>query len=92
MPRQVQTEVVKHVQHVQLSPLDIQFGGDHYKNLGMYQPWEVMKAWMTPEEFKGAAKKEAITYLAREAEKGGRLDIEKAMHTLQIYLDLTKDD
>lgn len=87
MPRQVQAKVVP-----QSTALDIQFGGDHYKKMGIYQPWEVMKTWMTPEELKGAAKKEAITYLAREADKGGRLDIEKAMHTLQIYLELTKED
>jgi len=44
---------------------------------------------LTPEEFKGAMKKEVITYLAREQDKGGRQDIEKAMHTMQIYLELT---
>ena len=73
------------------SPLDTQVGGGHYKKLGSYQPWEVAKAWLTPEELKGAAKKEAFTYLAREADKGGRQDIEKAVHTLQIYLELTKE-
>ena len=85
--RQVPAKIVP-----QSTALDIQYGGDHYKKMGMYQPWEVMKVWMTREELKGAAKKEAITYLAREADKGGRQDIEKAMHTLQIYLELTKDD
>jgi hypothetical protein len=72
------------------SALDSQVAGDHYKKLGMYQPWQVLAAWMTPEELKGAAKKDAIGYLAREADKGGREDIEKAVHTLQIYLELTK--
>lgn len=72
-----------------LSALNSQVGGDHYKKLGIYQPWEVFKRWMTPEEFKGAMKKEVITYLAREQDKGGREDIEKAMHTMQIYLELT---
>lgn len=71
------------------SALNSQVGGDHYKKLGIYQPWEVFKRWMTPEEFKGAMKKEVITYLAREQDKGGREDIEKAMHTMQIYLELT---
>jgi len=74
------------------SPLDTQVGGDHYKKLGQYQPWQVLKKWLTPEEFKGAMKKEVITYLAREADKGGRQDIEKAMHTLQIYFELTSDE
>ena len=72
------------------SALDSQVAGDHYKKLGMYQPWQVLAAWMTPEELKGAAKKDAIGYLAREADKGGREDIEKAVHTLQIYLELSK--
>lgn len=70
-------------------PLKSQVGGDHYKKLGDYQPWIVLKKWMTEEELKGAMKKEVITYLARESDKGGRVDIEKAMHTLQIYLELT---
>lgn len=68
--------------------LDIQFGGDHYKRLGQYQPWEVMAAWLTPDELRGAVKMTAIAYLARERDKGGILDIDKAMHTLQIYKEL----
>lgn len=73
------------------SALDTQRGGDHYKKMGLYQPWIVLSKWMTPEEMKGAMKKEVIAYLAREADKGGRLDIEKAMHTIQIYLELTAE-
>lgn len=73
-----------------LSVLQTQIGGDHYKKLGQYQPWEVLGKWMTPEELKGFAKGTVIAYLAREEDKGGREDIEKAAHTLQIYLDLTK--
>lgn len=76
-------------QQVTPSALNGQHGGDHYKKLGDYQPWAVLAKWMTPEELKGAAKKDAIKYLCREADKGGRVDIEKACHTLQIYLELT---
>lgn len=71
------------------SALDTQEGGDHYKTMGAYQPWEVLPHWMTPEELKGYAKGTAIAYLAREEQKGGRLDIKKAMHTLQLYLEVT---
>ena len=71
------------------SALDIQEGGDHYKKLGQYQPWAVLHKWLTPEELKGFAKGTVIAYLAREEDKGGRIDIKKAMHTLQIYLELT---
>ena len=72
------------------SVLNTQHGGDHYKKLGNYQPWEVLAKWLTPEELKGAMKKEVITYLCREADKGGLLDIKKAAHTLQIYLELVE--
>ena len=71
------------------SALDIQEGGDHYKKLGSYQPWEVLQKWLSPEELKGFAKGTVIAYLAREQDKGGRLDMQKALHTLQIYLELT---
>ena len=73
------------------SVLDVQVGGDHYKKMGKYQPWEVLSRWMTPEELKGYGKGTAIAYLAREEGKGGRQDIEKAIHTLQLYLELSKD-
>ena len=70
------------------STLDTQHGGDHYKQLGDYQPWQVLKAWLTPEEFRGYMKGTAIAYLAREAAKGGDLDIKKATHTLQAFLEM----
>ena len=71
-----------------LSALDIQEGGDHYKKLGAYQPWEVLRHWLTPEEFRGYMKGTAIAYLAREQDKGGMLDIKKAGHTLQGLVEL----
>lgn len=73
------------------SVLDVQIGGDHYKKLGQYQPWEVLRRWLTPEEFRGYMKGTAVAYLARELDKGGMQDIEKAMHTLQGLIDLTKN-
>jgi hypothetical protein len=73
------------------SPLDSQVGGDHYKKMGEYQPWQVFEKWMSPEELKGFMKGTAIGYLSREQDKGGRQDIEKAMHTIQLYLQLTKE-
>lgn len=70
------------------SVLDIQEGGDHYKKLGAYQPWEVLRRWLTPEEFRGYMKGTAIAYLAREQDKGGMLDIKKATHTLRGLTEL----
>lgn len=75
-----------------MSALNKQEGGDHYQKLGDYQPWKVLSKWMTPEELKGFAKGTVIAYLAREQDKGGRMDIKKAMHTLQIYLELTEHE
>jgi len=70
------------------SVLDTQVDGDHYKKLGAYQPWEVLRRWLTPEEFRGYMKGTAIAYLAREQDKGGLVDIKKATHTLQGLAEL----
>lgn len=75
-----------------LSALDVQEGGDHYKKLGAYQPWEVLRRWLTPEEFRGYMKGTAIAYLAREQDKGGMLDIRKAGHTLQGLVELLESE
>lgn len=69
--------------------LDKQCGGDHYKKLGIYQPWSVLARWLSPEELKGAMKKDVISYLCREADKGGNDDIKKALHTMEIYLEVS---
>lgn len=74
------------------SVLNVQEGGDHYKKLGTYQPWEVLRAWLTPEEFRGYMKGTAIAYLAREQDKGGDMDIKKAAHTLQGLVELGFDN
>lgn len=70
--------------------LNNQVGGDHYAKLGDYQPYNVLSKWMTYDELKGFAKGSAIAYLQREADKGGREDIEKAIHHLQLFLEVTK--
>ena len=78
-------------ERLRVSALDTQEGGDHYKKLGEYQPWEVLKRWLTPEEFRGYMKGSAIAYLAREQGKGGMLDIRKAAHTLQALAEMQGD-
>jgi hypothetical protein len=72
------------------SALDVQHGGDHYKLLGDYQPWEVLARWLTPDELRGFAKGTMIAYLARERDKGGLGDISKAIHTGQLFEELLK--
>ncbi|MGS0573470.1 DUF3310 domain-containing protein [Xanthomonas oryzae pv. oryzicola] len=73
-----------------MSALEHQVGGNHYSKLGDYQPWEVLRRWLTPEEFRGYMKGTAIAYLARERDKGGDTDIQKALHTLQGFSELTR--
>lgn len=65
-----------------------QVGGDHYKVLGEYQPWEVLRHWLTPEEYRGWMKGNAIVYLARERQKGAVVDIAKARHHLEKLLEV----
>lgn len=68
--------------------LDVQIGGDHYKRLGAYQPWEVLARCLTPDELRGFAKGTMIAYLMRERDKGGLDDISKAIHTGQLFEQL----
>jgi hypothetical protein len=67
---------------------ETQIGGDHYKNMGDYQPWDVLRHWLTPEEYRGYQKGVAIAYLARERQKGSDQDIAKAMHHLQKLVEV----
>jgi hypothetical protein len=71
----------------EVSALDGQIGGSHYKDMQV-QPWQAMEAWLTPEEYRGYHKGVAIGYLARERQKGGLQDIEKAIHHLQRLVEI----
>lgn len=68
------------------SALERQEGGSHYQKMAV-QPWQVMEAWLTPEEYRGYHKGVAIAYLARERQKGGDGDIKKAIHHLQRLVE-----
>ena len=59
-----------------------QVGGTHYVEK-VVQPWEAMAAWMSPEQFVGFLRGNAIKYLARCEDKGGLDDLRKAQH----YID-----
>jgi hypothetical protein len=67
---------------------ETQVGGDHYRAMGAFQPWDVLKHWLTPEEYRGYQKGVAIAYLARERQKGGDQDIAKAAHHLQKLVEV----
>lgn len=83
----------------ELEPLSAdatQVDGTHYKDMPM-QPWDVMEAWMTGDQFKGFLLGSALAYLARfntqgKAGKGGVVDIEKAAHYLQKLTEVCKNE
>lgn len=70
-----------------------QVGGDHYLMMKV-QPWDALKAWLTPNQFEGFLLGTAMVYLARfnavAPGKGGVQDVEKAIHTLEQLVDLEK--
>ncbi len=61
---------------------EVQVGGTHYKDMPV-QPWTVMEAVMTPEEFVGFLKGNIIKYSMRQGRKEGSDDANKALHYLQ---------
>jgi len=72
------------------APTEYQVGGEHYRRLGEYQPWRVLRQWLTTEQMTGYLLGTAAAYLGRfnaaEPGKGGLADIQKAIHTLK-YLE-----
>jgi hypothetical protein len=58
---------------------DLQIGGQHYKAMEV-QPWDVMEAVLTDEEFIGFLKGNIIKYSMRAGRKDGSDDAGKAKH------------
>jgi len=73
------------------STLSQQVGGSHYKDMAV-QPWVALEAWLTPEEYRGYHKGVAISYLAREKQKGETQDIKKAIHHLSRLVEMSEQD
>lgn len=84
-------EDIRFIKSPKSSTLDTQVGGDHYKKLGQYQPWQVAAACMSPVELRGYMKGTVLAYLMREGDKGGDQDIEKARHTIELWQEVRKD-
>ena len=59
----------------------IQIGGDHYKSMGI-QPMEYSMA-----NNLDACQHTAIKYITRFRTKGGRLDLEKAKHVIDMLIE-----
>lgn len=59
-----------------------QVGGSHYVDMAV-QPWDVMEAVLSPEEFIGYLKGNVIKYSMRAGKKDGSDDLAKALHYIQ---------
>jgi len=59
-----------------------QVSGNHYKDMPI-QPWAIMEAVMTPEEFIGFLKGNIIKYALRAGRKEGSDDAGKAKHYME---------
>ena len=66
---------------------DTQVGGSHYKDMAV-QPWTVMEAVLTPEEFRGFLKGNIIKYRMRAGRKDGSDDGNKALHYMQKLYEI----
>jgi hypothetical protein len=58
---------------------ELQIGGSHYKDMGV-QPWDLMEAVLTQEEFRGYLRGNVIKYAMRAGRKDGSDDTGKAKH------------
>jgi hypothetical protein len=67
---------------------DIQVSGNHYKDMPI-QPWHIMEAVMTHEEFVGFLKGNIIKYSLRAGRKDGSDDAGKAKHYMQKLKEVT---
>ena len=67
----------------------VQAGGSHYVEMPI-QPWEVMEAILTYEEFVGFLKGNVIKYAMRAGRKGSaESDVEKARHYARKLAEVT---
>jgi hypothetical protein len=68
---------------------DIQHGGTHYKDMTI-QPWAVMEAVLTHEEFVGFLKGNIIKYSLRQGKKDSP-DADKAKHYMQKLSEVRRE-
>lgn len=70
---------------------DRQVGGNHYSRFKDVQPWNILEAYLSEEQFEGYLLGSAIVYLLRSNHKSNDvLDIRKAHHTLEKLLEVIK--
>jgi hypothetical protein len=63
------------------SPMAVQIGGDHYKHM-LIQPMEYSMA-----NNLNCCQHTAIKYVTRYKTKGGKQDLEKAIHCIQMLIE-----
>jgi hypothetical protein len=68
-----------------------QVGGTHYAEMSV-QPWDAMRAWMSPAEYAGYHVGTVIGYLSRHKKKGALQDILKAKHHLEELVRYFEED
>ena len=64
-----------------------QVGGTHYIAKGDYQPWDVMRSWMNPDNYVGFLWGNCLKYLSRWPDKNGVEDLLKARHYLDRLIE-----
>lgn len=67
---------------------DLQVSGNHYKEMPV-QPWTVMEAVLTHDEFIGFLKGNVIKYSMRAGRKDGSDDAGKAHHYLMKLKEIS---
>lgn len=74
----------------QLQASDIQYGGDHYKTMGI-QPWDIVDTWSFDERM-AVYRHGAIKYLLRMGSKDDtKLELEKARHYIDKMLEIVSE-
>lgn len=80
--RSGKTQLDLSIDQVQSTALQKQVGGDHYKNFAI-QPVKFITA-----NNLGYIEGNVIKYLCRHEHKNGRKDLEKAIHYIEMLMDL----
>lgn len=68
---------------------DLQVSGNHYKDMAV-QPWAVMEAVLTPEEFRGFLKGNIIKYSLRQGKKQESDDVNKCKHYMMKLKEVSQ--
>ena len=71
--------------NMSINPLDVQVGGDHYKNYPIQPIVYAHRNQLGPCEFS------VVKYITRWKNKNGLQDLEKARHFIEVLIELEKN-